>query len=140
MHVTKAEDERRAEKSQDARRSRRTADRDRIARENDAERASSGACRNNAETPGAHRCACCGQLLFRSEHAFEPATAWPSFPRLADDDSVASVERPSHGMPRTEVRCRPCEPRRGDGWLDGPAPAGRRSCIPSAALALEADG
>jgi peptide-methionine (R)-S-oxide reductase len=86
---------------------------------------------------GMYRCAACGNELFGSDAKFESGTGWPSFTEPAIAEAVELIPDHSHGMVRTEVRCRNCGSHLGHVFDDGPGPTRQRFCINSAALDLK---
>jgi peptide-methionine (R)-S-oxide reductase len=89
------------------------------------------------KTEGMYKCAACGAQLFSSDTKFDSGTGWPSFDQ-ALPGATKLVPDDSHGMHRIEVVCANCGSHLGHIFDDGPTESGKRYCINSVCLDLEA--
>jgi peptide-methionine (R)-S-oxide reductase len=93
----------------------------------------------NDHERGMYACAACGAELFSSDTKFDSGTGWPSFSDPVNAEHIELIVDDSHGMHRTEVRCRRCGSHLGHVFDDGPADkGGKRFCINSACLEKKA--
>ncbi len=83
---------------------------------------------------GRYLCGACGAALFTADAKFESHCGWPSFTEPEELERVRLLEDRSHGMLRTEVRCKRCDSHLGHVFDDGPGPKGTRYCINSLSL------
>ncbi|MBI2589875.1 peptide-methionine (R)-S-oxide reductase MsrB [Candidatus Berkelbacteria bacterium] len=84
---------------------------------------------------GMYKCVVCGAELFASNAKFDSGTGWPSFTEPMNRAHVELLPDTSHGMRRTEVRCKNCGAHLGHVFDDGPqARGGKRYCINSCVL------
>jgi peptide-methionine (R)-S-oxide reductase len=89
---------------------------------------------------GAYVCRLCGLPLFSSDSKFESGTGWPSFFQPFDPDHVAEISDVSHGMIRTEIRCKRCDAHLGHVFNDGPPPTRKRYCLNSVSMQFVVKG
>jgi peptide-methionine (R)-S-oxide reductase len=98
-----------------------------------------GSLLNNKQS-GIYACRLCGLPLYKADAKFESGTGWPSFYAAIDPAHVTELRDSSHGMMRTEIRCRRCDGHLGHVFDDGPPPTGQRHCLNSVSLQFYAAG
>ncbi|ETN71841.1 methionine-R-sulfoxide reductase [Necator americanus] len=74
----------------------------------------------------------------RSDSKYWAGCGWPAFSKsVGQDMNIVRIEDNSHGMKRTEVRCKKCNAHLGHVFDDGPKETGERYCINSVCMAFE---
>ena len=75
-----------------------------------------------------------GEVLFSSTDKYDSRTGWPSFTKPLEPANVVTRTDYKLTYPRTEVRSKQAGSHLGHVFDDGPAPAGKRYCMNSAAM------
>ncbi|MDD9179463.1 MULTISPECIES: peptide-methionine (R)-S-oxide reductase MsrB [Aliivibrio] len=104
-----------------------------ICRKQGTEAPFSGKLLHNKST-GDYNCTCCQTILFVSENKYDSGCGWPSFDAPVNEQVIRYIEDSSHGMKRTEIRCRQCDSHLGHVFNDGPKTTGERFCVNSVSL------
>lgn len=116
-----------------------SADERRVLLHQGTERPFCGTLLHNKEA-GLYACRLCGLPLFKAQTKFESGSGWPSFYEPFDRDHISEILDESHGMIRTEIRCRRCDGHLGHVFDDGPPPTGNRYCLNSVSLRFFPEG
>ena len=104
-----------------------------VAREGATEAPFSGIY-NDEKRAGIYICTSCNNKLFDSKKKYDSGSGWPAFYAPFEKSSIINTEDCTHGMIRTEVKCKECDAHLGHVFPDGPEPTGLRYCINSIVL------
>tara|TARA_B110000196_G_scaffold319578_1_gene338059 strand:- start:2965 stop:3339 length:375 start_codon:yes stop_codon:yes gene_type:complete len=104
-----------------------------VAREGATEAPFSGKY-NDEKRAGIYICTSCNHKLFDSKKKYDSGSGWPAFYAPFEESSIINTEDCTHGMIRTEVKCKECDAHLGHVFPDGPEPTGLRYCINSIVL------
>lgn len=107
-----------------------------VLRESATERPFTGTLLKNKDS-GMYTCGGCGLELFASDAKYDSGCGWPSFTHPETKENVRLIEDRTHGMTRTEVRCKRCDSHLGHVFDDGPGPEHTRYCINSLSLGFQ---
>jgi len=83
---------------------------------------------------GIYNCIVCATPIFNSEDKFKSHCGWPAFSAESNKGTIEYITDNSHGMKRTEIRCKNCDAHLGHVFDDGPLPTRIRFCVNSASL------
>jgi len=107
-----------------------------VLREKGTEAPFSGTLLHDDRT-GVYTCKVCSSPLFSSDAKFDSGTGWPSFDQ-ALPNSIREIRDVTLGMQRTEIVCTVCGSHLGHVFDDGPTKTGKRYCLNSVCLDLDA--
>eukprot|EP01127_Copromyxa_protea_P004669 TRINITY_DN1449_c0_g1_i1.p1 TRINITY_DN1449_c0_g1~~TRINITY_DN1449_c0_g1_i1.p1 ORF type:complete len:271 (+),score=32.49 TRINITY_DN1449_c0_g1_i1:31-843(+) len=91
------------------------------------------------EDTGRFRCACCGAVLFSTDHMYDSGSGWPSFSQPENETAVTQVEDNNCTWcgRRTAIECSRCGIHLGHVFDDGEPPTKKRFSLNSVCLNFE---